>query len=222
MRTLYHLPVSPFCRKIRIVLAEKKLDADLVTEPIWQRRQEFLALNPAGLVPVLVEESGRVLADSMAIAEYLEEIHGDPNLLPFDAAGRAETRRLTAWFDEKFHAEVTRPQIGEKLYKRLSGGGAPDSVSVRAATQNILTHLDYIGHLAERRNWLAGELFSLADIAAAAHLSAVDYVGGVPWDHNQEARTWYARVKSRPSFRSLLADHLPGLPPPAHYADLDF
>ena len=81
MRTLYHLPVSPFCRKIRIVLAEKKLDADLVTEPIWQRRQEFLALNPAGLVPVLVEESGRVLADSMAIAEYLEEIHGDPNLL---------------------------------------------------------------------------------------------------------------------------------------------
>ena len=93
---------------------------------------------------------------------------------------------------------------------------------MRAATQNILTHLDYIGHLAERRNWLAGELFSLADIAAAAHLSAVDYVGGVPWDHNQEARTWYARVKSRPSFRSLLADHLPGLPPPAHYADLDF
>ena len=112
MRMIYHLPVSPFCRKIRIVLAEKKLDADLVTEPIWQRRQEFLALNPAGLVPVLVEESGRVLADSMAIAEYLEEIHGDPNLLPFDAAGRAETRRLPAWFDEKFHAEVTRPQIG--------------------------------------------------------------------------------------------------------------
>jgi len=222
MHILYHQPISPFSRKIRVILAEKKLEAEFVVEPVWQRRQSFLALNPAGQVPVLVDVKGRVIADSNAIAEYLEEIQANPNLLPFDAIGRAETRRLMAWFDDKFNAEVTVPQVGEKLYKRLSGGGPPDSAVVRSGTQNIFTHLDYIGHLAERRNWLAGDDFSFADITAAAHLSAVDYVGGVPWDHNGEARTWYARVKSRPSFRSVLSDHIPGLQPPAHYADLDF
>jgi glutathione S-transferase len=222
MHTLYHQPFSPFSRKIRVILAEKKLPFDLIVEPVWQRRQAFLAMNPAGQVPVLINSKNQVIADSNVIAEYLEETEASPNLLPFDTAGRAETRRLVAWFDDKFNTEVTAPQVGEKLYKRLSGGGPPNSAVVRAGTQNILTHLDYIGHLAERRNWLAGDDFSFADIAAAAHLSAVDYLGGVPWDHNGEARTWYARVKSRPSFRSVLSDHIPGLPPPPHYADLDF
>ena len=71
-------------------------------------------------------------------------------------------------------------------------------------------------------NWLAGDDFSLADIAAAAHISCVDYLGDVPWSDYPGAHDWYARVKSRPSFRPLLADHIPGLPPPKHYADLDF
>jgi len=74
----------------------------------------------------------------------------------------------------------------------------------------------------ERRRWLAGENFSLADITAAAHLSTLDYLGDVPWDNHEPAKEWYARIKSRPSFRPLLADHIPGAPPPKHYADLDF
>ena len=69
---------------------------------------------------------------------------------------------------------------------------------------------------------MAGEDYSLADIAAAAHLSTVDYLGDVPWTEHEEAKDWYARIKSRPSFRSLLEDNIPGVPPPKHYADLDF
>jgi glutathione S-transferase len=222
MRVLYHLWLSPFCRKVRVVLKEKGLDFDLRTENLWQRRPEFLALNPACDVPVMVEDEGRVFADSAAICEYIEETAPDPPLIPGDAAARAEVRRLAAWFDGKFSREVSENLVGEKIMKRFLRLGQPDSRAIRAGKQNIHIHLDYIAWLTERRTWLAGPAFSLADIAAAAHLSALDYIGDVPWADHDEAKQWYARVKSRPSFRPILADHLPGEPPPKHYADLDF
>lgn len=222
MRVLYHLWVSPFCRKVRVMLAEKGLDFELKTENLWQRRPEFLALNPACDVPVLVEEDGRTIADSTAICEYIEETCPKPSLIPGTAAERAEVRRLVAWFDVKFNREVSECLVGEKIMKRFLRMGQPDSRAIRAGKANVHTHLDYISWLVERRNWLAGPNFSLADIAAAAHLSALDYIAEVPWDEHEEAKQWYARIKSRPSFRPILADHLPGEPPPKHYADLDF
>ncbi len=222
MPVLHHLLLSPFCRKVRLVLQEKGLSFEPRAEKVWDRRDEFLRLNPAGEVPVLVEDDGTVLADSGAIVEYLEERHPTPPLIPGDAAARAEIRRLVAWFDLKFHREVTRHLYGQKIYKRFLGLGAPDSEAIRAGHANLPMHLAYIAYLTERRNWLAGEHFSLADIAAAAHLSTLDYIGDVPWDQAEGARAWYVRIKSRPAFRPLLADHLPGLPPPRHYADLDF
>ena len=223
MRTLYHHPLCPYSRKIRVVLAEKKLDFDQEIERFWEQRPEFIALNPAGEVPVLVEEGGTVLADSTAIAEYLDEIHREPPLLPAEPEARAEVRRLIGWFDGKFHREVTVNLVGEKVFKRLgSAHGEPDSRLIRGGYAAIHTHLDYIGWLTERRTWLAGTHYTLADIAAAAQVSCVDYIGDVPWDRHSAAKDWYARVKSRPAFRTLLADHLPGLAPPRHYADLDF
>lgn len=221
MRTLHHLWLSPFCRKIRIALAEKKLDATLEVEPIWERRHEFLEINPACEVPVLVDGDITV-AGSSPITEYLEEVYTDVPLLPGASEDRAEIRRLTAWFDEKFNKEVTELLVGEKLMKRFLGLGEPSSEAIRAGHTNISTHLDYIGHLAERRTWLAGDHYSIADIAAAAHISCVDYLGDVDWSRNAETKDWYARVKSRPSFRSILSDHIPGVRPPKHYADLDF
>ncbi|MFQ5972955.1 MAG: glutathione S-transferase family protein [Alphaproteobacteria bacterium] len=222
MRTLYHQPLCAFARKVRVALAEKQLEFALETEPVWERREAFLALNPAGEVPVLVEEDGATIADSNAICEYLDERYPEPPLIGADLAERAETRRLTAWFDLKFHREVTRNLVDEKIHKRLTGLGQPDSAMIRAGYTNVSYHLEYVGYLIERRNWLAGHRFSLADIAAAAQLSCVDYLGDVPWEDHQPAKDWYARVKSRPSMRPLLADHVIGTPPPRHYADLDF
>lgn len=222
MRTLYHLWLSPYCRKVRVVLKEKKLDFELKVESVWERRPEFLALNPAGQVPVLVEEDGTTVSDSVAISEYLEEVCPEPPLVGRDAKERAEVRRLVAWFDLKFGHEVMRNLVGEKMMKRFLGRGEPNSSAIRAGHQNIHYHLEYIGYLADRRKWLAGDAFSLADIAASTQLSVVDYIGDVPWERHPRAREWYARLKSRPSFRPLLADHIPGAPPPAHYADLDF
>jgi glutathione S-transferase len=222
MRTLYHLWLHPFSRKVRIASAEKKLEFELKIEKIWERRTEFLALNPAGDVPVLIEPDGTTLSNSQVICEYLEEVYPEVNLLGTDPVQRSETRRLVGWFDVKFNREVTDNLVGEKLMKRFLKLGEPHGPSIRAGHANIHYHLDYVGFLTERRNWLAGDAFSLADISAAAHLSAIDYIGDVPWEEHQAARDWYARVKSRPSFRPLLEDRIPGFTPAGHYEDTDF
>jgi glutathione S-transferase len=222
MRTLYHFWLSPFSRAIRLILAEKGLAFELVLEKTWERRPEFLAFNPACEVPVLVEDDGAVLAGERAIAEYLDEAYPERSLIGGDLAARAETRRLTHWFDGKFNAEVTENLVGEKLMKRLKSNGYPQATAIRAGLTEIHNHLAYISYLADRRRWLAGDHFSGADIAAASHLSVLDYIGDVPWEEHPGAKDWFARIKSRPSFRPLLADRVPGMPPPAHYADLDF
>jgi len=82
----------------------------------------------------------------------------------------------------------------------------------RAAKVNVRYHLAYIGWLAQTRNFLAGDRLTYADLAAAAHLSAIDYLGDVPWSEDDAAKAWYARVKSRPSFRPLLSEWLAGVP----------
>ncbi|MBX3506550.1 MAG: glutathione S-transferase family protein [Parvibaculum sp.] len=226
MRQLYHLPISPACRKVRLALAEKNVEFELVEERDWERRREFLMMNPAGEVPVLVEDEGEPISGAVAITEYLEETLPEVKLMPADPRERAEMRRLVDWFDRKFTAEVSDGLIFEKVTRRFlgasEGGGAPDMVVVRAALHNLRYHLDYICYLMEERNWLAGDHLTLADLTAAAHLSCLDYVGDVPWSQYQGAKDWYAKIKSRPSFRGLLADHVPGMPPPKLYANLDF
>lgn len=222
MRLVYHLPLSPFARKVRLALAEKRIPFDLRIERVWERRAEFLAMNPACTVPVLAEENGLTIPDSYAICEYLDEAYPDMPLLGRTLGERVEVRRIVAWFDGKFHAEVGMNLLYEKQMKRLMGRGNPDAAAIRAGYANLRPHLEYLGWLAESRPWLAGSMLTLADLTAAAHLSALDYIGDIDWSLNESAKDWYARVKSRPAFRALLADRVSGLTPPAHYADLDF
>jgi glutathione S-transferase len=222
MRLLYHLPLSPYSRKVRLVLAEKRLPFELRVEKVWERREEYLKLNPAGAVPTLIEDNGLVIPDSTVICEYLEEAYPDTSLLGRTLGERVEVRRVTQWFDDKFGREVTANLLGEKFMKRLAGRGQPDANALRAGYANLRHHLEYLGWLAETRKWLAGPALSLADFAAAAHLSALDFVGDINWSVAPAAKEWYARMKSRPCFRSVLADRVPGVTPPAHYADLDF
>ncbi len=222
MRQLYHLPFDPACRKIRLLLAEKKLEFSCIVEPVWERREKFLTLNPAGEVPVLIEPEGRPLWDENAISEYIEEVYPSPTLLGTTAEQRAEVRRLVAWFDRKFGQEVSRNLIGEKISKRFFGKSTPNSSAIRAGKQNVRYHLDYIAFLTEQRNWLAGDELSLADLAAAAHVSVIDYLGDIPWKDHPGAYEWYSRFKSRPSMRNILNDTFSGIQPVRHYADLDF
>ena len=222
MRVLYHLPLSPYSRKVRLVLAERRLAFELKLERPWDRRQEYLDMNPAGTVPTLVEDNGLVIPDSNVICEYLEEAYPDTALMGRTLAERVEVRRLIAWFDGRFAREVTDNLLGEKYLKRAASRGHPDSGALRAGYANLKAHLAYVGWLAETRKWLAGNTLSLADFAAAGHFSALDYTGEVDWSVSVAARDWYARMKSRPCFRPLLAVRIAGMEPPVHYADLDF
>lgn len=222
MRFLYHLPLSPFCRKVRLVLGEKRLPVELRTEKTWERRPEYLEINPAGTVPTLLEDNGLAIPESSVICEYIEEAYSDSSLLGSTLAQRVEARRLTAWFDGPFAQAVTTNLVREKYLKRISGSGHPDAGALRTSYSNLREHLNYIGWLAETRTFLAGDTLSLADLAAASHLSVLDFLGDIDWTQNIHVREWYARMKSRPSFRTLLADRIPGMSAPMHYADLDF
>lgn len=222
MMILYHSILSPPCRTVRIVLREKGIDHELREERPWERREAFLAMNPAGTVPVLLAGEDFPVAECGPILEFIEEVFPERPLIGTDPYARAETRRLLAWFEQKFAREVSELLLEEKLLKRLTRRGQPDSTAIRAAKQNLRYHLDYIGWLSERRTWLAGDDLTVADLSAAAHLSCLDYLGDVPWEQAPAAKDWYARVKSRPSVRPLLAEQIPGLSPPDHYANLDF
>lgn len=221
MIRLFHVPLSPFCRKVRLSLAEKKLEVELVEERYWEKDNEFLRRNPAAKVPVL-KMDGLLMAESSAICEYIEEKHPTPPLLPKGAAERFEVRRMVSWFDDKFHHEVTSKLLYERVNKKVMSQGYPDSANVKAGARNIKYHIDYMGWLLDQRRWLAGDVMTLADFAAAAHFSALDYISDVDWNRNENVKMWYAKIKSRPAFRSLLADQIPGYPPAQHYADLDF
>jgi glutathione S-transferase len=222
MRVLYHLPLSPYARKVRLVMAEKRLPFELRVEKVWERRATYLDLNPGGTVPTLVEDNGLVIPDSVVICEYLDEAYPESSLMGRTLAERIEVRRLAAWFDGKFANEVTRNLYGEKYLRRLTHRGNPDPAAIRTGYTALRYHLDYIGWLAETRKWLAGAALSMADFTAAAHLSTLDFIGELDWTVSPPAKDWYARMKSRPSFRGVLADRVPGTTPPAHYADLDF
>lgn len=227
MPRLHHFALDPHGRRIRLALAEYGVDIQLAEERPWQPSAQLLQLNPAGLSPLYIEDSGVAICGPEAISEYLEETLGQSkSLIPGSALARAEVRRLVGWFDVKFYTEVTEPVLTEKVIRRFvagsNGSGAPSMGRVRQGLQVMRGHLDYIAFLSEERTWLAGDELSLADLAAAAHISAIDYLGDIAWAEHPVAQTWYQRIKSRPSFRALLGDTIPGVSPSAHYANLDF
>lgn len=222
--------MSAASRFVRLVLGEYVERAEFVEERPWERRRELLAMNPAGTIPILVEDAGPPLVGGMVISEYLDETRGafqrDKRLLAEKPLERAEIRRLTEWFLVKLEGEVTRYLVRERVFKLEmrpeEGGGSPDASAIRAARANLKHHMRYVGWLAESRNWLSGPKLSYADLAAAASLSILDYLGEVPWEAEPLAKEWYSRVKSRPSFRPLLNERIRGIPPAAHYTELDF
>jgi glutathione S-transferase len=223
MRILYNSTIDPGCRKIRLVLAEKKIPFQIVNEDEWKGKKFFYQLNPLEVVPFLYETDGFSLCDSGAIAEYIDESFPDPlPLMGDNIKERSEVRRLTNWFDNKFYQEVTVGLVNEKLLKGRFSNDPPDSRLIRLAHSSISFHMSYFTYLLDRRTWIAGEFFSMADLAGAAQFSSIDYGNGIDWNKFPLVKNWYSLIKSRPSFRDILKDRLPGISPSLHYTDLDF
>ena len=223
MWQLFQFPLCPFSRKVRLVLGEKGIAHELVRETPWERRDEYMDLHPAGETPVLVEaDLGITLIGSQPIVEYFDETVDKMPVIHGNAAARAEIRRLTAWFDEKLFREVVEPLMNERMRKRLVSHESPDTGVLRQAMKVANNHLDYIDYLLDHRRWMAGAGLSLADFAAAAQLSVIDYLGALDWRGHKQTRDWYAVMKSRPAFRPLLGERMEVIVPPAHYDKVDF
>jgi glutathione S-transferase len=223
MWQLFQFPLCPFSRKVRLLLGEKSVGYELVRESPWLRRDEFVDMNPTGQTPVLRDAAaGITLIDSVVICEYLEETIEKAPMISGTAVNRAEIRRLVAWFDEKLYGDVVHPLMYERMEKRLVHRASPDASVLREAMKNAISHLDYIDYLLDHRRWIGGPVLSLADLAAAAHLSVADYLGGIDWRGHESTRDWYAGLKSRPSFRPLLSERMEVISPPEHYDKLDF
>ena len=223
MVLLIHHPISPFSRKVRLLMGEKRILFVLKEEDPWNLSKEALRLNPAGELPIFVYD-GNVITGNNAICEFLDEAYKQKEIpiINGDVRQRAEIRRLTEWFDTKLYREVYRNIVTEKVFKRFMAGTAPDSKILKSGLNNLNFHMEYIDWLCENRNFLAGDNFSLADIAAAAQLSIIDYLGDVPWEGYKNAKLWYSKIKSRPSFKDILKDNIKGILPSKHYNNLDF
>ena len=219
---LYHYPLDPFCRRLRLTLLEKGIPVGLILEKTWERRPAFLEKNPLGTVPLLVEPDGHTLSGVNAICEYVNEIKAAPNLLGETPRGRAEIRRLTEWFDTGFYHDAVYPILLERVVKVIQTKEAPNSNMIRVGRDNLAKYLKYVDWLAGRRAYLGGRSLSFADLAAVGHLSVLDYLGELDWGKLQEGATWYAKMKSRPTFSPLLSDVVAGIMPSEHYKDLDF
>lgn len=223
MWQLFQFPLCPFSRKVRLLLGEKGVGCELIRENPWEQRDEFLDMNPAGQVPVMTDKQRSIrLMDSMAICEYLEETVEKNAMLNGTAVNRAEIRRLVAWFDSQFFADIVAPLLHERMEKRLVTKEPPDARRLRDAMKAAVRHLDYTDYLLDHHNWMAGSTMSLADLAAAAQISVADYLGGIDWKNHEQTAKWYRGFKSRPSFRPLLSERMEGIVPPKHYDDVDF
>jgi glutathione S-transferase len=213
MRRLIHLLLSPPSRVARLLIAEKRLTFDpVVPEDAGEQ------------LPVFVDMDGTRAVGIWAIVDHLEGNYPEHPLAPEDAGARAECLRLLDWAMGPLYENVTRRIVYEKAAQRYTGAAAkraPDMEAIRAGREALKAALTQIGASAEQHGYLALRECTLGDLAVAAHISALDYFGEIPWAEQPAATEWYMRMKSRPSFRSLLADRVPGQPPAAHYAELD-
>ena len=224
MRRLYHWPLDPAARTVRLALGEKRLGVDLVETRPWAAHGDIEHLAPGAAAPALLDtgEEGRIIAlGSQAILEYLEEAHASHRLMPLGRQDRAEARRIWRWCEDSFTI-VNETLLAERVTQWIRRERAPDSGALRKGAHALRGRLTFLNALAEQRSYLAGRHLSLADLSAAAQLSSVDYFGDIDWATVPDLKSWYARLKSRPSFRQLLSERIHGTRAADHYANLDF
>lgn len=222
MNKLYHYPLCPFSRQVRLYAAELNLNINLIKVDYWQPTVDVLQMNPAGTLPIWQELNGFTVNGIYPLTEYMQEKHGDSKLMLYDINAKAEIRRLLSWCNDKMHGEVTNIFVNEKLTRLLANQGPPRTDLLRLAKSNLAIHMNYFSELLSKYSYIASDSMSIADLALASHISIIDYFGEINWDNWLFIRNWYAVIKSRPSFRTILNDKVAGLMPSFHYNNLDF
>ncbi|RPH08236.1 MAG: glutathione S-transferase family protein [Alphaproteobacteria bacterium TMED93] len=222
MYKLYYMPLNFFCRAARIILIEKNISFKIVNEPYWKRRVEFLKINPAGDLPVIVDMEGVNIIGYECLVEYLDEKKLGKTLLGNNAIEKLEVRRLCMWVGKKLQKEVMENILDERVFNSLKKNSQPSTTVLNAGRKNLKNHMKYFEWILERRSFLAGDFFTVADIALAAAISSLDYLSEINWENYNKVKNWYSVIKSRPSFREILEESIYNISPSAHYKDLDF
>lgn len=220
MYLLYHHPICPFSRQIRVILAESKITFDLHVEKYWQNTNSLFKVSPSGELPVLISDK-KPISSITAILEYINDKHS-VDIMPKDIYQKAETRRLNSWFNIKFYQEVVKYIVDERFVKLMSNVDYPRIATIKIAKQNFHYHALYLTSIINEHNNLVQEQVSVADIVCASHFSILDYFGDIEWDRYPELRQWYTLIKSRPSFKQILKDYVIGIAPHHRYTKLDF
>jgi glutathione S-transferase len=184
---LYDAARCPYCARVRLVFAEKRLDYDPVEIDLDDRPAWIYAKNPLGKVPVLEEDGGLVLPESVVVMEYLEERFPEPALWPLDPAERALGRLMVEQFDAR---------LGDAYYAvRRGTPGAEAELGRRIAA---------LDGLLEERPYLTGRDFGLADIAYLPWIARARTRLGIDLDDHAAVAAWFESLAERPSVAAEL------------------
>ena len=222
MRTLYYNTICPLSRQIKILLSELNIDCVYITEDYWLRNENFIKLNPAGTLPVFIEESGLQISGIYTIIEYLLEKYPSSNLMPDEIEEKIEPRRMMHWFNSKFYREVTNYLIEERVIRPIVLNEGPRTNFLKAAKINLKNHLTYFTKLIEKNGYISHDSMTIADLCAASHISVIDYFNEIYWEQYNSIKEWYLIIKSRPSFKPILNETFRGMKPSSQYKSLDF
>jgi glutathione S-transferase len=234
---LYHYPLCPFSRKVRMFCYENDIFFNLVQEDFWKERENFLKLNPFGEVPFLVaklsdEENNNTffsIQGSGNILIYLSKktkkdlyLIQEKNLKEDELLERQlEVGKIINWFDNKFYKEVLEIILEERVYSLMRGKNT-NVQFLDIARKNLTIHFEYFVKIINEKNFFASEYKTFADLVAASHISVLDYLGEINWQEYPILKDWYCILKSQPSFHEILADTIPEIKPSLNYQRLDF
>ena len=222
MITLHHYYLCSSSRYIRLILEEHNIRYETQLENFWKPQKDFLKINPAGHLPVLVNEENFPIVGANACLEYIKDLKLRPNLFADNYKDKAEINRLNHWFETIFKKEVFDPIIYEKVFSRIVENIIPDSENIRAALNNLDFHIKYFNYLLNKKIFFVKDKLTYLDLLAAANLSVLDYLGLLDFKTNENIKEWYFKIKSRPSFKTLLKDQIVGLNPHENYRNIDF
>ena len=220
MNKLFHYFLCPSSRFTRIILIEKKIDFDLFIENFSDPTEDYLLKNPAGFFPVLNTSFNENIVGSLVIIEYLHNLILPPTLM--FKKNENEIRRLLFWFETSFKNEVIIPLLKEKVFKRFEKNSMPSSHAIRTARANLKYHMQYFNYLIKDNDFFVDEKLSYVDLFYGASLTVLDYINELNFYDLEKLKNLYSAIKSRPSFRKILADRIVGFNPHSDYLKLDY
>lgn len=203
----YDCATAPSPRRARIVLAEKRVEHTRVEIDLRNGEhfsEAFRAVNPNCTVPVLVTPDGETLADNASIARWLEEMYPDPPLFGVDALDRA---RVAEWlWRAEFEGLMAIMEVLRNSSKALEGRALPGPHPVaqipelaERGRERAHRFFDVLNARAAETPWLAGQSFSVADIAAFVFVEFAAWVKLSPEPGHTALATWLSAVRARPS-----------------------